>query len=149
MEGMMLKGRMRKMSTQDLRRAACYVFVAILVWGGASCRAQLPTVAQCPTSNHDRVVAYKVLAELAYHQAQIGKYDIASRAAENLEFTWDHTYACLQTLGVSHNEQMKIDGMMDAFIIPVAALKKSGDKSAELTNITAAYLRYVKELDGL
>jgi hypothetical protein len=44
---------------------------------------------------------------------------------------------------------MKVDGMMDTFIIPVAALNKSGDKSADLTKITTAYVRYVNELDGL
>jgi hypothetical protein len=125
--------------------------VVLLMLCGSTClaSAQLPTKDQCPISIKDRITAYKFLAYLAYHEAQIHKYDVASRAARNLEFTWDHSYACLQTLGVSHEEITKIDGMMDTFVIPVAVLSDSGDQPDDLTNITAAYLKYMKELDGL
>src|SRR5262249_23015515 len=111
----------------------------------------LPKRDQCPTPNSQRIAAYEFLAELAYHRAQAGEYEIASRAAENLEFTWGETSGCFQALGVSGEETAKIDHLMDKFIWPLRASsgKARKEKVFGISELNSDYRRYIDELNSL
>jgi len=118
----------------------------VVITNGSLLAAQFPTPADCPTSNKDRITAYKFLAELTYHRVKSGQYKTAAIAAKNLDFTWDQTNGCLQALGVSHEEALNIDGLMDAFL---GAAKGDGNAAPDLTVVSGAYKKYIDELDRL
>jgi len=126
---------------QDGARYIIFVVLCFFSIGSAGW-SQLPARDQCPTPNTERMIAYKFLAELAYHRVQTKQYDEATRAAENLEFTFDETSGCLQTMGVTPAEAVKIDHLMDNFIglVRDAANTDPG-------KVTQAYKAFTEEVD--
>jgi hypothetical protein len=80
---------------------------------------------------------------MTFNSFEDKQYEVAAKAAENLDFTWDETSLCFVRNGASPADEQKVDHLMDLFINPIRNLRKPADPK----EVEASFKAYISELE--